>query len=50
MKVSDTTFEVRDAKGNIHGKVLKSPDGTINLTDRNGTVVRTLPAGAFASM
>ena len=50
VKVSDTTFEVRDAQGTLHGKVLKSPDGTINLTDRNGTVVRTLPAGALAAM
>ena len=50
VKVSDTTFEVRDARGTLHGKVLKSPDGTISLTDRNGTVVRTLPAGALAAM
>ena len=50
VKVSDTTFEVRDAQGKLHGKVLKSPDGTISLTDRNGTVVRTLPAGALAAM
>jgi hypothetical protein len=50
VKVSDTTFEVRDAQGNLHGKVLRAPDGTISLTDRNGTVVCTLPAGAFASM
>jgi hypothetical protein len=50
VKVSDTTFEVRDAQGNVDGKVLKAPDGTISLTDRNGTVVRTLPAGAFAAM
>ena len=50
LKVSDTTFEVRDAQGNLHGKVLKAPDGTISLTDRNGKVVRTLPAEAFATM
>ena len=50
LKVSDTTFEVRDAQGNLHGKVLKAPDGTISLTDSSGTVVRTLPAGAFATM
>ncbi len=50
LKVSDTVFEVRDAQGNLNGKVLKSPDGTINLTDSNGTVVRTLPAGAFAAL
>jgi hypothetical protein len=50
VKVSDTTFEVRDAQGDLDGKVLKAPDGTISLTDRNGTVVRTLPAGAFAKM
>ena len=50
VKVSDTTFEVRDAQGKLHGKVLKSPDGTISLTDRDGTVVRTLPAGALAAM
>ena len=50
VKVSDTTLEVRDAQGTLHGKVLKSPDGTISLTDRNGTVVRTLPAGALAAM
>jgi hypothetical protein len=50
VKVSDTTFEVRDAQGNLDGKVLRSPDGTISLTDRNGTVVRTLPAGAFAAL
>jgi hypothetical protein len=50
LKVSDTTFEVRDAQGNLDGKVLKEPDGTISLTDSNGTVVRTLPAAAFASL
>ncbi|MFO8008195.1 MAG: DUF3332 family protein [Candidatus Brocadiia bacterium] len=47
VKVSDATFEVRDAHGNLHGKVLKAPDGTISLTDSNGTVVRTLPAEAL---
>ncbi len=50
VKVSDTVFEVRDAQGNLHGKVLKAPDGTISLTDSDGTVVRTLPAGAFGTM
>jgi hypothetical protein len=50
VKVSDTTIEVRDAEGSLHGKVLKLADGTINLTDRNGIVVRTLPAGALAAM
>ena len=50
VKVSDTTFEVRDAEGKLHGKVVKSPDGTISLTDRNGTVVETLPAGALAAL
>ncbi len=50
VKVSDTTFEVRDAHGTLQGKVLKSPDGAISLTDRNGAVVRTLPAGALAAM
>jgi len=50
VKVSDTTFEVRDAQGNLDGKVLKASDGTISLTDRNGTVVRTLPAGSLASL
>jgi len=50
VKVSDTVFEVRDAQGNLDGKVLKAPDGTISLTDSNGTVVRTLPAGALAGM
>ena len=50
VKVSDTTFEVRNAQGRLDGKVLKAPDGTINLTDRDGTVVRTLPAGAFATL
>ena len=50
VKVSDTTFEVRDAQGALHGKVLKSPDGTISLTDHSGAVVRSLPAGAFAAM
>jgi len=50
VKVSDTTFEVRNAQGTLHGKVLKSSDGTISLTDRNGTVVRTLPAGALAGI
>jgi hypothetical protein len=49
-KVSDTTFEVRDAQGKLHGKVLKSPDGTISLTDRNGAVMRTLPRDALAAM
>jgi len=50
VKVSDTVFEVRDAQGSLQGKVLKTPDGTINLTDRNGTVVRTLPAGALSAL
>jgi len=50
VKVSDTTFEVRDAQGNLDGKVLKRPDGTISLTDRDGTVLRTLPADVFAAM
>ena len=50
VKVSDTTFEVRNAQGRLDGKVLKAPDGTISLTDRNGNVVRTLPAGAFAAL
>ena len=50
VKVSDTTFEVRGAQGALHGKVLRSPDGAISLTDRNGAVVRTLPAGALAVM
>jgi hypothetical protein len=50
VKVSDSTFEVRDAQGNLDGKVLKAPDGTISLTDRNGTVLRTLPADVFAAM
>jgi len=50
VKVSATTLEVRDAQGNLDGKVLKAPDGTISLTDSNETVVRTLPAGAFAAM
>jgi hypothetical protein len=50
VKVSDSTFEVRDAQGNLDGKVLRAPDGTISLTDRNGTVLRTLPADVFAAM
>jgi hypothetical protein len=50
VKVSNTTFEVRNAQGRLDGKVLKAQDGTISLTDRNGTVVRTLPAGAFAAL
>ena len=50
LKVSDTVFEVRDAQGNLNGKVLKAQDGTINLTDSNGTVVRTLPAEALPAM
>jgi hypothetical protein len=50
VKVSDTTFEVRDAQGTLRGKVLKSPDGTISLTDQNGVVVRTLPAGELSVM
>lgn len=50
VKVSDTTFEVRDAQGKLQGKVLKSPDGTISLMDRNGAVVRTLPGHALAAM
>lgn len=50
VKVSDSTFEVRDAQGNLDGKVLKGPDGTISLTDRDGTVLRTLPADVFAAM
>jgi hypothetical protein len=50
VKVSDTSFEVRDSWGTLQGKVLKSADGTISLTDPNGTVVRTLPAGALTAM
>jgi hypothetical protein len=50
VKASDTTFEVRDAEGNLNGKALRAPDGTISLTDSNGNVVRTLPAGASGTM
>lgn len=50
VKVSDTVLEVRDAEGNLDGKVLKAPDGTITLTDSKGSVVRTLPAGALGTM
>jgi hypothetical protein len=50
VKVSSTTIEVRDAQGKLQGKVLKSQDGTISLTDRNGSVVRTLPGSALAAM
>jgi len=50
VKVSDTTFEVRDSQGTLHGMVLKAADGTISLTDQNGAVVRTLQAGALTAM
>jgi len=50
VKVSSTTIEVRDAQGKLHGKVLKSSDGTISLTDRNGAVIRKLPGDALAAM
>lgn len=50
LKVSDTEFEVRDAQGTLHGKVLKAPDGTISLTGQDGVVIRTLAPEALAAL
>ncbi len=50
VQVSDATFEVRDEAGNVSGKVLRAPDGSISLTDAEGSVVRTLPAETLSSL
>ncbi len=50
VKVSDTTFEVRDQDGTVRGTVQKAEDGSIFLTDADGTLVDTLHAEDIAAM
>lgn len=50
IKVSDTRFEMRDASGRLSGTMLKTSDGSIQLTDAQGHVVRTLSAQDLAAM
>jgi hypothetical protein len=49
VKLSDNLFEVRDAQGNLAGKVIKSPAGDIVLTDAEGSPIRTIPVDSLPS-
>jgi hypothetical protein len=42
VKLSPTAFEMRDAAGNLTGKILKLPEGGIQLSDAQGQVIQTL--------
>ena len=48
--VSDTECAVRGTGGTLAGKVLRSSDGGLRLTDASGATVRTLSAEALAAV
>lgn len=50
IKVSDTVFEMRDATGTLNGKIIKTSEGGIQLTNANGDIVRTLAAEDLAEL
>ena len=43
-KVSRTEFEVRNARGELTGRVVRAPNGDLRLSDAAGATVRTLAA------
>lgn len=49
-RISDTRFDMRDASGHLSGMILKSPDGSIQLTDAQGHVVQTLAPEDLAAL
>ncbi len=50
VRVSDTVFEVRDVKGNLEGKVVRSGNGDILLTDARGEAVGALSSESVAAL
>jgi len=42
VKIGESTFEVRDARNRIAGMVIRQEDGSFNLTDAKGNVVKTI--------
>ncbi|MBM4080592.1 MAG: DUF3332 family protein [Planctomycetes bacterium] len=48
VRVSDSKVEVLDGNGKLTGMVLRSPDGTLHLTDAQGVTIRTLSADEVA--
>jgi hypothetical protein len=49
-KVSPTTFEMRDASGQLTGTMLKTSTGDIQLNDAQGRTIRTLAAKDLAAL
>jgi len=48
VKVSGTTSEVRDEDGNVLGLVMRTPQGSLELTDRHGRMVSMIEADQIA--
>jgi len=50
VRVDDTRFEMRDAHGAVTGTVHQTPEGVIQLADRQGHVIQTLAAEDVAAI
>jgi hypothetical protein len=50
VKISATTFEMRDASGNLTGTVVRTAEGGVQLADARGQVVQTLAAEDLAAL
>lgn len=50
VKVSDTEFEMRSLSGEVNGRILKTPEGDIHLTDAQGQVIQTLAADDLSAL
>ena len=49
VKVSETEFDARDAEGRLAGRVIRTPDGGLCLTDSHGASVRTISPERLAA-
>ena len=50
VKVNEREFEMRAASGELTGRILKTAEGDIHLTDARGQVVQTLAAEDLAAL
>lgn len=48
VRVSDTVCHALDSSGQVAGMVIRTPDGSLNLTDADGHVIHTLAASELA--
>jgi len=50
IRIEDGVYEMRDENDQLAGKIIRTPEGDLNLTDAGGETLRTINAAQLATV